>query len=223
MNTYAPPKDVLSNAWWCCYCLCGGCGLGPLASPLAATSCKYGICKQTCETANCLGNTTGEGFCNLFHRWFCCNCECKCPCRGSPGCLCCGCSLGRGCVDDWKKGCFDIWTCHLACCRPEPWWCCYCCCSGCGMSELQQDSALIYSSNKCGFCRSTLESTMPCGTKDGCCQSVHICCWWYTQCQLPPSADTPCCACCGHGGRAAAVGFGNSAVPSQQVMGNASA
>lgn len=222
MNQYAPPKDVLANAWWCCYCCCGGCGLGPLASPLVGHACKYGLCKQTCETTDCLGTTTGEGLCSVLHRWFCCTCLCQCPPKqGGPLCTCCGCSPGPSCAGEVKQQIYDIWTCHLACCRTEPWWCCYAVCGGCGMNEVQQDTQFIWSSNKCCFLRTTFSSTPPYG-KDGCCQIVSICCWSYNQCQIPPTRETPICACCGLGGTSMQpVGCGaNAAPPRQQVMGN---
>lgn len=145
--SYAPPKDVLGNSTWCCYCLCGGCGWGPIASPLVGLAYKYGCCKNTCESADCLGFVTGEGICGTTHRCLCCTYQCQCPKTSGPCCQCCGANAGS-CKDDCLKELWEVWTCHLVCCRPDPWWCIYTYCCGCGIHEVMQDRSYYFQFNQ---------------------------------------------------------------------------
>jgi len=218
-NSYSPPKDVLANSWWCCYCCCAGCGMGPCASPCAALTYKCICCKNTCESADCLGLRTNEGVCSVNHRCLFCTYLCQLPRidDGTPCCMCCG-SNCANCRHDFKKQLWDCWTCHMACFRMEPWWCCHSYCCGCGIHEYMTDRQWYYSSTKCCPVRCTLASARPCD-RDGICQFLSFCCCWYSQCQCPPTVEgNPGCSCCGFGGTAQHPTCGPRSAPKQQEM-----
>lgn len=222
-HSYTGPKDVLANSWWCCYCLCGGCGLGQLSSPLAIYACKSLFCKNTCESTWCReGND--EGVAHALQRCCCCTSQIFLPPqKGSPKCVCLGCSPAT-CIPDVKQAIWDLWLCRLHCCSTDPWWICHCCCTGCGIHEIMQGRPIYFSSTKCCICRSTMNSAPP-TDKDGCCMVVQLCLWWNVQCQIPPPdmSENPLCACCGYGSKQcrdnAGVAGDPMGAPNQQVMG----
>merc|ERR1719487_3188014 len=138
-------------------------------------------------------------------------------------CQCCGANVGSTCRAECLQGIWDMFTCHLACCRPEPWWVCYACCGGCGVHEVMADRQWYYSSTKCCPLRCTMSSTSP-WERDGCCHVVQMCCCWYTQCQIPPRMEgNPVCSCCGCGGTAQHPAACGPGAPSQQAMGSSDA
>jgi len=224
--SYSGPKDVVANSWWCCYCFCGGCGLGPVPSPMFSYGCKYILCKNTCESTDCSG-VGGDGWCHSNHRCGCCSQQCQClPAPDSPRCVCFGCNAGPNCLKECRQAIWDLWLLHLHCCSTEPWWLCYCFCCGCGIHEVTKGKPLLFSDSKCCPIRSTCNSAMP-NDRDGCCMNVQQFCCWNTTCQIPPPApsENPVCACCGMGGTsrrpASSCLPGSSSAPDQQVMGNA--
>jgi hypothetical protein len=227
-HAYSGPKDVLANSWWCCYCLCGGCGCGPTQTPMFSYGCKYLFCKNTCESTECSGTNGQEGFCGTLHRCCCCTQECQCPPKessrvnikeGSPRCVCLGCNIGS-CIKDARQAIWDLWLCHLHCCGTDPWWICYCLCGGVGIHEVMLGRPLYFSSTKCCPIKSTCNSASP-SDRDGCCMNVQQCLCWNTSCQLPPprAEENPVCACCGMGGTSRRPACMPSNAPGQQSMG----
>lgn len=218
---YAPPRDVVNNAWWCCYCLIGGCGIGPCPTPVIGWVCKQGCIRGTlemcvpCYDRSGVGNN-GEGCCTLFNRCGCCTEQCACPpAPDSPKCVCFGCNCDRRLCTECNRACRDYFWCRLNCCNPDPCWCCYCCCGGCGVHEVMGGGASLYQSlTKCCCCRSSCRSADP-TDREGCCMSVFLCCCWYIQCQIPPHVDNPVCSCCNRCGK---PGMPACAAPQQEAM-----
>lgn len=226
--------EVLDKAWWCYYCLCGGCGAteDPASCHLISKCC---CCRETCEYVDASA-VNNEGACSFVHT--CCTCVslCQWPFReGTPVCMLCSAQFcgwhgkTRSGAQKPKKQDNRRVSETDGEVPPSPFdhvlhdTCVLCYCFGCGLACAGTILEIYDSFTKCCCCRCTLGLSSPCA-EDGCCAHLINCGRYHSQCRCPIKKESnPMLACCGtrlrkvhpHGRN---IGVGVAGKPKQQEM-----
>lgn len=194
--------EVVSRAWWCLYCCCGGCGCSSQqAYPGAICKCMY--CHQICETVECGGP---QGLLSSVQVCCCCVTQMQIPPRGGHApCILCSCvECGKTARSTAKEKheirtsteVEQLYVANLEERLFDTFILSYCCCAGCGVTGELLDcySAL----QKCLCWRCTCRPGTP-SDSNGCCLHLWTCGPCYSHCRVPPKYESsaPLYACCG--------------------------
>jgi len=194
MKAEAEKLQYLTDAFWCCSCLCNGYGLSGLTPcwDVKQKLCCYRV--QGTSSEECCGD---QGLCSGMHKFLCLMQMCEVM---PDPCMCAVCnafvigekptgvkvgeSLGQMEQETYMKNTF---------------WCLYCLCTGCGCTS-PTEPVLIKGTAKFLCCKNDCETDDCCGTEgttDSCCYLYNklLCCKHYYQC-LPAMSMTPGCGLC---------------------------
>lgn len=213
-------QTILSRAFWCLYCCCGGCGCIDSQAPCRydATCC---ICRQTCEMVDI---ESREGICGCIQS--CCNfsqiCQLPVP-ESTPRCMCCSsawCGFTKKSdkdTSDRNSTTSDPYTAfefHLF----ENYVPLYCCCTGCTCRPVLLN--LFESYYKCCCVRCSTSTVLPWhGGICTCCILLANCGPFVAHGRLPCRfVDNPICGLAGWRCKAAYTSPGVVARPRQQEM-----
>jgi hypothetical protein len=201
---------ILDDTFWCVYCCCEGCGLGPVKEPALCASEMKNLCvHSTCVTADIMAD---DGLCGCVAVEGAMTSQCQLPpLANAPKCLCCNIPLAPGNPSGKDpQGIFDYSTIFGG-----TWWTIYCGCCGYGLNGLQAGGRPIFAmTEKCLICRGSValeDNNWPgagkgmTGCKQGTCIEgddvcgsgfgKNLCC--VGQMQLPPAPKAPLIAICG--------------------------
>jgi len=178
---------IINETKWLTYCICQGCGLGPVADPLVGAEAKELCLRSSVSTTDVMAE---DGLCGGVNVVFCCTQQFQLPpLEGAPVCACFNKKFGGSMGSTkWKEGLFE-----QSKIMDDTFWLYYLLCGGVGFNKM--DQGLYTSQFKELCCRGYTNIEAP--VIEGVfCSSVatELCIW--TECQMPPAKPNPTIALC---------------------------
>jgi len=181
-------SKIINETKWLLYCLCEGCGLGPMGDPLIAAEAKELCLRSSVTTTDIMAK---DGLCGGTTIFFCLTEQFQIPpVADAPTCACfnkkCGGSKGS---TEWpEKSLFkkdDILN--------NTFWIQYFLCGGVGINKMDQG---LYSAEFKELCCRGFTNIEPPVIDGIMCSSVAKEFCIQSECQMPPSKPNPTIALC---------------------------